>query len=188
MFCPKCATQNMEGARFCRSCGADISLVPQAMAGLAAEKRAAVYAADAKPYQLSKYLEHKSLRSFDNGLRSVFMGLGFLVAAIVLAYQHMGRGWWFWLLIPASTMLGGGVVEILRSRRATNMAALPTASGPAGAMPPQFARPGEFPSRQTGELMAQPPSVTEGTTRHLGAEAPTRHSGTHAENSGKDIS
>jgi hypothetical protein len=33
----------------------------------------------------------------------------------------------------------------------------------------------EFPVRNTGELVAPPPSVTEGTTRHLGAEAPTRH-------------
>jgi len=30
-------------------------------------------------------------------------------------------------------------------------------------------------TRPTGELRPTPPSVTEGTTRHLGAEAPTRH-------------
>jgi hypothetical protein len=28
---------------------------------------------------------------------------------------------------------------------------------------------------RTGELMTPVPSVTEGTTQHLGAEAPTRH-------------
>jgi hypothetical protein len=28
---------------------------------------------------------------------------------------------------------------------------------------------------RTGELRTPVPSVTEGTTRHLGAEAPTRH-------------
>ena len=33
MFCPKCATQNLEGASFCRTCGANISLVPQALTG-----------------------------------------------------------------------------------------------------------------------------------------------------------
>ena len=33
MFCPKCATQNLDGASFCRSCGANISLIPQALAG-----------------------------------------------------------------------------------------------------------------------------------------------------------
>ena len=33
MFCPKCATQNIDGASFCRVCGANISLVPQALSG-----------------------------------------------------------------------------------------------------------------------------------------------------------
>ena len=33
MFCPKCATQNLDGASFCRACGANISLVPQALTG-----------------------------------------------------------------------------------------------------------------------------------------------------------
>src|SRR6266508_2925704 len=33
MFCPKCATQNLEGASYCRSCGANISLLPHALSG-----------------------------------------------------------------------------------------------------------------------------------------------------------
>ena len=33
MFCPKCATQNIDGASFCRACGANISLIPQALSG-----------------------------------------------------------------------------------------------------------------------------------------------------------
>src|SRR5690349_6772059 len=33
MFCPKCATQNLDGASFCRVCGANISMVPQALTG-----------------------------------------------------------------------------------------------------------------------------------------------------------
>ena len=33
MFCPKCATQNLDGASFCRGCGANISLVSQALNG-----------------------------------------------------------------------------------------------------------------------------------------------------------
>jgi hypothetical protein len=54
----------------------------------------------------------------------------------------------------------------------------------AAAPPPQSA--GELPRRNTAELVMPPPSVTEGTTRHLGAEAPTRHIGRAVENpSGK---
>src|SRR4051812_28050556 len=41
MFCPRCAAQNLEDAKFCRSCGANISLVPQAVSGDLAERLAA---------------------------------------------------------------------------------------------------------------------------------------------------
>jgi len=33
MFCPKCAAKNLEGASFCRVCGANISLIPGALSG-----------------------------------------------------------------------------------------------------------------------------------------------------------
>ena len=38
MFCPKCAAQNADDAKFCRACGTDISLVPQAVTGQLAER------------------------------------------------------------------------------------------------------------------------------------------------------
>ena len=41
-------------------------------------------------------------------------------------------------------------------------------------LPLQPRRVETLPSPQTSELMQPTPSVTEGTTRHLGAEAPTR--------------
>ncbi len=34
MFCPKCATQNLDGAKFWRWCGAYVILVRQALSGL----------------------------------------------------------------------------------------------------------------------------------------------------------
>ena len=33
MFCPKCAAQNLDGTSFCRVCGANISMIPQALSG-----------------------------------------------------------------------------------------------------------------------------------------------------------
>lgn len=33
MYCPKCGTQNVEGAKFCRSCGADIVAVLEQLTG-----------------------------------------------------------------------------------------------------------------------------------------------------------
>jgi hypothetical protein len=165
MFCPKCATQNVDGAKFCRSCGADISLVPQAMTG------------NIQPaYQPGEGMEaHFGRRrgkrpSIEKGIKSGFMGVGFLLVAIILAYAHDGRGWWYWMLIPAFSMLGGGVAEYVRAKSAEK--ALPLQPAQAGAIRSTYGN--ELPPRSTNELMPPPPSVTEGTTRHLGQEGPTK--------------
>ncbi|HVS21737.1 MAG TPA: hypothetical protein VHD88_07800, partial [Pyrinomonadaceae bacterium] len=83
-------------------------------------------------------------------------------------YSPVGHLWWYWLLIPAFTFLGRGISDIIRARQ---VKATPTAGQPQmTAGPPRES----FPARRTGELMPPVPSVTEGTTRHLSAEAPTK--------------
>ena len=177
MYCPNCATSNLEGARFCRSCGADISLVPQALTGHLPES------APVGPIDESRRHRHRRRGepSIDKAVRNVFMGIGFICVAIALAYMPMGRAWWFWMLIPGFSMLGGGVAEYMRlkhlEQRTLPGAPRVPAFGPA---PPQRAQ--ELPRRNTAELVMPPPSVTENTTRHLSNEAPTRHIGRMGEN------
>src|SRR6266545_361983 len=168
MFCPKCATQNLEGASFCRVCGANISLVPQALSGqLPRESDEGLSRAEQRHRR-----RHGKEGGLDQAFRNAFMGLGFLFVAIALSFS-IGRGWWFWMLIPAFSMMGTGVAQYLRLRDQQTRV-LPTGQTrqPFIQTPP---RPAEFSARNTGELGPPPPSVTEGTTRHLGAEAPTRH-------------
>jgi len=172
MFCPKCATQNLEGASFCRSCGANISLVGRALTGQLAT-------AEAEPEDRSsrrKRARGKEL-SLDHAFKNVFMGVAFLLVAIALAFS-IGRFWWFWMLIPAFSMMGTGIAQYIRIKEQEKKAAMigvqpiqPSLQTPA---------PNQLPPRNTGEIISPPPSVTEGTTRHLSAEAPTRH----LENSG----
>jgi len=172
MYCPNCATSNLEGARFCRSCGADISLVPQALTGHLPESQ--TVASDEEGHR------HRRKRgpSLDRAIRSIFMGLGFLLVAIVLGFMPMGRAWWFWMFIPAFSILGGGVAEYMRFKYSQQQRSLPHAPvQPAMFAPPTPSRAGELPRRNTAELVMQPPSVTEGTTRLLDDEAPTRHIG-----------
>ena len=77
------------------------------------------------------------------------------------------------MLIPAFSMMGSGVAQYIRIREHKRRALSAGALGrPAVLQPPGV---NTFSARNTGELVAPPPSVTEGTTRHLGAEAPTRH-------------
>ena len=169
MFCPKCATQNIDGAKFCRSCGADISLVPQAMTG---EISAVVTGTIENNRESRRKGRRDGPPSLERGIKNAFMGLGFLFLAIALAFSRVGTGWWFWMLIPAFSMLGGGVAEYMRSR-STKPGSL-TQSIPTQTSIPRAPQISSLPPLNTSELVAPPPSVTEGTTRHLGAEGPTR--------------
>ncbi|MDX6289437.1 MAG: zinc-ribbon domain [Blastocatellia bacterium] len=164
MFCPKCATQNVDGASFCRSCGANISLVPQALNGQLAAR-------DDDKYDRGSRRKRRREPTLDEGIRHLMMGLAFMIISVLVGrYSPGGWTWWYWLLIPAFTLLGKGISEIIRARefkRTNAVAEQPQiTTGP---------RMGSLPSLRTGELMTPVPSVTEGTTRHLGAEAPTRH-------------
>ena len=184
MFCPKCATQNLEGARFCRACGADISLVPQALSGqLAAQQQPTEVDEDDDYYGRRRRRKRGKKPSLEEGIKSLFMGIGFIMVAFAAReYAPGGSVWWFWMFIPAVAMIGGGIGQIVRVKSGqNNNARLPTMTPPT---PQAFAstpRAAELPPRNTSELVPPPPSVTEGTTRHLGAEAPTRHIGTPIE-------
>jgi hypothetical protein len=96
------------------------------------------------------------------------MGFGFIAVAVALAMFGRPIGaqvWWFWMLLPAFGMLGKGISEILRANELkANQQQLP------------YAAPREsLPANAKPELRAPVASVTEGTTRHLGAESPRRH-------------
>ncbi len=167
MFCPKCAAQNVEGASFCRVCGANISLVPQAISGAVAHRN------DSDTDDISERARRRLGRrepGLEHSMKNLFMGFAFMLIAFFLAYSS--KGWWFWMLIPAFSMMGTGVAQIIRFKEREKQMkgnfVAPAAFQAKSAV-------NAFPPRATGELVPPPPSVTEGTTRHLGAEAPTRH-------------
>ncbi|MDQ2922234.1 MAG: zinc ribbon domain-containing protein [Acidobacteriota bacterium] len=175
MFCPKCATQNLEGAKYCRSCGANVSLVSQALSGQLPQAAQD----DLEDYGRHRRRHGRRELSLDHAFKNAFMGIAFLLVALALGFSRMGAGWWFWMLIPAFSMMGTGVAQYIRLKEREKRA-FPTGnfSQPSLQPPTQV---GAFPTRSTGELVPPPPSVTEGTTRHLGAEAPTRHFGAPGE-------
>jgi hypothetical protein len=150
MFCPKCATQNLDGASFCRSCGANISLVPQALTGqIARQNETPPPATDEQSGKPGRPL------TLDHAFKNIFMGLAFLIIALVLS-RTIGQYWWFWMLLPAFSLMGTGIAQFIRLREREKRPALP-APNLAPSLPP----------RPTEQLIPPVPSVTEGTTRHL---------------------
>ena len=163
MFCPKCATQNLDGASFCRGCGANISLVPQALTGQMVQQAPA----EIDEFQGRRGKRHRrEAASLDHSFRNIFMGIAFLIVAIALSRSFVGATWWFWMLLPAFSMMGTGIAQYIRVREQRSQLGPP---------PPMMGNTFPEQPRPQGELRAPVASVTEGTTRHLGVEAPTRH-------------
>ena len=75
------------------------------------------------------------------------------------------------MLIPAFSLMGTGIAQFIRIRERERRML-----GATPRMQPVLARQ-ESPvlPHKTDELRPPVASVTEGTTRHLGVEAPTRH-------------
>lgn len=168
MFCPKCAAQNLDGASYCRVCGANVSLVPQALTGQLPE----VSEGDLTRCE-KRQRRRQGKGNIESAVRTAFMGIGFLMVAIALSFSRMGQDWWFWMMIPAFTMMGTGIAQYMRIKDEERRSML-TGGGQQASIRPA-PRVDSIPSRNAGEFMHRPPSVTEGTTRHLGAETPTRH-------------
>jgi len=116
MFCPKCATQNLEGASFCRTCGANISLVSQALSGQLAQPPVEEIDEGRPGRRRGKQL------SLDHAFKNIFMGIAFLFIAIALS--RSGQGWWFWMLLPAFSMMGTGIAQYVRVRERERRASL----------------------------------------------------------------
>src|SRR5437660_4484371 len=81
MFCPRCGAQNADDARFCRACGTDISLVPQAVTGQLAERLAAEEDYSRGSRRQRKRDREKGPPTIERPVRSFVMGVAVIVVA-----------------------------------------------------------------------------------------------------------
>src|SRR5882762_5492069 len=122
MFCPKCATQNVDGASFCRVCGANISLVPQALTGQLPQAQPTddLYDRKGRRRKRNRYDEPPSL---EKGIVNLFIGIGFIVAAIAIMSRFPGGIFWGWsFFFPAFDRLGRGIAAIVAVKKLTAQA------------------------------------------------------------------
>ena len=168
MYCPKCGVNNLEDAKFCRSCGADIHLVPQALSGHLPE---GVFGVDEveeleeKGRKERKY-KFKKPPTLEKGLENVFCGIAFMIIFMLGLFYFKGAFMiWVWFIIPALTCVGEGIGQIIRSRSVQPALPPPVVLRSASALSPPPAR--ELTPADTSEIKVPPASVTESTTRNL---------------------
>lgn len=163
MFCPKCGTENSNSGKFCRKCGIDLGNVSDALSGNVQSGDSSKKAKKNKP-------------GWESAIGNLAMGVAFMTVSFILGVSGNGRGWWFWLLIPAFGMIGAGVSKIIAVKQAEKQGfsadltddTKQISQHEQNALPPQQT---EYVSDirgskyETGDLV--PPSVVENTTRHL---------------------
>jgi len=166
MYCPNCAAP-IEGAKFCRSCGANVSLVPQALTG----ELPVQPAGDRHGRRQGKP------PSVEKAMGNIFTGIGFIFIALAIwRFMPGGFVWWFWMLIPAFSLIGSGVGQYLKSReieRRESLDARPRQEVTAYRPPERLSSAEEQAALSpptTSELKA-PGSIAEHTTRHLESES-----------------
>jgi ABC-type multidrug transport system permease subunit len=105
-----------------------------------------------------------------------FVGVAFLIISIILGVTGLANAsrWWFWLLIPAFAMLGTGLAQYIQLKK-SEQKHIPQSepetvksfnqTSNANLPPSQTEYVAPDSRYKTGDLV--PPSVAEGTTRHL---------------------
>jgi hypothetical protein len=170
MYCPNCAA-SIDGVKFCRSCGANVSLVPQALTGQLQE------AADPNEHRRRRHRDRdrdSKPPSIERATTQIFSGIGFIIAAIMVTTIFPAGHLWGWaLLIPGFATIGDGVGKYLQWREQQRLAPAPRPelNAPSQASAFRADSPSQLSAPTTSTLSAppsvMPPSVTEETTRHL---------------------
>jgi hypothetical protein len=173
MFCPKCGSQNGDGTKFCRGCGADVGNV--------------LAAVDSKVPRPSEFSE-KYIDLFGSGVRGLLTGFGFLIVAAA-AFGISSRFSVIGLFAMAFCVffLATGISRLVQARAIKQLLEPKKSVEPGTALSPgerEYIQPARS-LFQTDDLVATPRSVTEHTTTRLEIDNDADTFGTPGKSSGK---
>ena len=186
MYCPRCSVNNVDDASFCRACGANISLVPQALTGRLPEKLVSNPEIPSAGSRRRRGRKEKEPPGIEKAVQNIFLGIAFLLVFLTgLLFFRRGFMIWIWFIIPALANVGQGVGQFMRLKREEKLRVSSYGfdrTAPASLVTP-VPRFNELPPRDTAELLGPPTSVTEGTTRHLDTPVTAKPRGASTESS-----
>ena len=101
MYCPSCSTQSSDGAKFCKTCGMNLSVITQALNG-------GVVVSD--PFRDREF--KRARKQISDGIHGSAIGAALLVAA-ALSYFLIPKNPWIYTV---SLLLAlGGIIKLFRS-------------------------------------------------------------------------
>jgi len=178
MYCPRCATQNLDGAKFCRACGANLETVALALAQQLDPAQSDKDAAK-KPKAGKNKLEKRS-----EGLTKIVRASGLISASTLigaaLALFSNAPDWiiiWMifagWMACWGVMWLVSGIAALIESRF-TPLQVRHTAEETVSQTTPLRSRDDQeiLPTPATPRLPL-PSSITEHTTELLNGKQPT---------------
>ncbi len=167
MYCPNCANPLENNQKFCRACGANVSLVPQALTG-----QLPVLAPDDSGLSFHERRKRRRIPTIEKAVGNFFTGIGFLIAALFVTFKFPGGFTWGWsFLFPAFALIGEGIgqylkVKQLERERERAFAPPMVVTNYPQPIPPQ-PRAAELSAPTTSELVTPPSSIAEDTTKQL---------------------
>ncbi len=173
MYCPRCGTQNTDGVKFCRSCGAELEAVALVLSGRPAPPAEGVD----EPKTVDDWLVLRS-----DGVRNIATGVTLLVISVLIGValalflpSSFDVPWiliWIvlvgWMACWGGIELGNGIGDFLEAISRLRMMGPPAREEPTVAATPRELKDAGEPVPNPVAFKKPPAvSVTEATTRNL---------------------
>lgn len=178
MYCPQCAAQNAEAAKFCRSCGLKLETVALALRTESA-KPARKNKQKSEPQTTEEWVERRIKGVKDITAGSLLLTVSILIGAALALFVPNNVPWIFiwivffgWMACWGGIEIANGLGNLLESK--SRLRLLENKESAIGSTSHQLSPASEpVPVTSSHVTLCQSPplSVTEGTTRQLNEPA-----------------
>jgi hypothetical protein len=171
MFCPKCATQNVEAAKFCRACGAALEVVALALDGKLVPREESSKVGSTDPMTEAEYLRKraKAMRTLVTGGILVTVSLLILFTPMpfireIFPWLVIWSALFGWVAVWGTISVAHGIGRLMDSQRLTAKAVIDKPATTARMLDGGIQVVVDSSRHYDATSM---PGVTETTTRHL---------------------